>query len=144
MKNAACYESFANQVQILLSKFEETFDDLSKKEALRYLEYALKFPVEHEAVEAKLSGIKDLERKQYVQDVITAKSNMTITFISEHGQELRELEAQKNKEGEKWYQVRYAFKRELIQIGVPVIDIITNIPTIIKELYYYGKKLDKK
>ncbi len=45
----------------------------------------------------------------------------------------------KNIEGTDVYQVQLEFKKDLIQIGIPVIDYIRNLPHIIKQLYHYGR-----
>lgn len=45
----------------------------------------------------------------------------------------------KNKEGTDVYDIQLEFKRELLEIGIPVTDYIRNLPSIIKQLFYYGK-----
>jgi acyl-CoA synthetase (NDP forming) len=77
-----------------------------------------------------LLGIPDAQKAtvDYIQDLTAKYQKPVFCNLS------------KNEEGETSYQVQYAFKKELIQIGVPVIDIITNIPKIIKELHKFWKK----
>lgn len=94
------YESYANQVQILLKRTKDKFKNLSKKDAIRFLEFALKFPVEHEDVEKLLLKPGFDEIKDYIIQVQTAKSNMVVTFLHEHGNELHQ-EALLKKQAEK-------------------------------------------
>lgn len=83
------YESFAHQLQNLLAKTEERLKNLSKKEALRLLEYSLKFPVEHEEVEEKLIvSEKCQDVIEFIRLINTVKNNMVICFIEENRDQL--------------------------------------------------------
>ncbi|MHA1519670.1 MAG: CoA-binding protein [Promethearchaeota archaeon] len=49
-----------------------------------------------------------------------------------------------NKDDEKAYSLRHEFQIAMIQAGIPVINYMLNIPKIIKQLYNYGKFLDRQ
>lgn len=48
----------------------------------------------------------------------------------------------KNKEGPDVYQTQLEFKKEVIELGIPVIDYIRNLPEIITQLYQHGHFLE--
>ncbi len=49
-----------------------------------------------------------------------------------------------NMDNAEGYQTRHDFQTKMIAAGIPVINYIGNIPRVLKQLYYYGKALEKK
>jgi len=49
-----------------------------------------------------------------------------------------------NKDSEEAYIVRHDFQIKMIEAGIPVINIMSNIPKIIRQFYYYEKFLHSK
>lgn len=84
------YEAFAKQVEFLLKGTNDKIKDLSKKDAIKMLEFVLKFPVEHEKIAEKLTKPEHKGIINHIIEVTTAKNNMVISFLHENGNELHQ------------------------------------------------------
>jgi acetyltransferase len=49
-----------------------------------------------------------------------------------------------NKDSEEAYSVRHDFQIKMVEAGIPVINIMSNIPKIIRQFYYYGQFLNSE
>jgi len=112
-------EAFANQVQILLKRTSDLVKGLSKKDAVRMLEFVLKFPYEHEDVMKKLSKPEHKAILDHIIEVTTAKNNLVVTFLAENGHHLQELRNQEKVDGNVLDQ---GLDEEKCDCGVPCVD----------------------
>lgn len=120
--SAVSYESFAKQVEILLGLTSDKIKGLSKKDAIKLLEFSLKFPFEHEEVAKNLTKPEHKDIIEHITQVLVAKNNAVITFISENGEEIQQ--EHKKKAEEVKVDVKVEEEKEKMEPQIKVVEDI--------------------